>query len=182
MSKKLVIKGADFSANGFSLRSETEQTTDLFLDDGAQYVYGSAIASGSGVYFYERNNAVVKGNYANYATNPHRVSDQSIIDVEDYTKVTYQGRLSLYSAPNNIYLLYIGFLDSSRNLIGGVCNAPIGAEGFTSECIGPSSSVIEFTRDIPSGCKYIIASCQVGNTSVEGESFKLTLSKEVLDV
>lgn len=181
-SKKLVIKGADFSANGFSLTVVTKEITSLYTSLG-EYVYGNNVELPNGQYIWEdfANNGInFAQRFAGSAINPVWGSSADYIDVEDYTRVTIKSAIASLKVGSNGYGIILGFLDSNKQLLGGLCCAPEGTTGLICECVGYSLSVREFTREIPIGCRYICATAYVNSSSVEGESFKITLAKDVL--
>lgn len=176
MGKSLIIKGADFSANGFNLNVIRKTITKLVNYDGIE-VTEPTIRSES-IYFYEHSTTgemLGASNLASSAsTNRYSYTAMDLIDVEDYTEVEITTRVDqgTYQKVGGLAVLF--FLDSSMNLIGGLSSATQDLPNSVCERVGISDAYRTFVRNIPFGAKYIVCTCQ---DKIGYNNFKLELRK-----
>lgn len=174
MGMKMIIKGADFSENGFTYEVVEKVITTLKKADGTEFTLPQELEKSEGVYFYEDTGKTLKNgsNLANAASTSKFNETENFIDVEDYTDATITSANNVTPAGVVAGAAILFFLDSDKNLIGGISNAKVGSDTLT-EAVGQSAQLRTFTRKIPANCRYIV--CTHNPTILEG--FKLVLRK-----
>lgn len=180
MGKKLVIKGADFSANGFHFEIVKKEVTKLVKKDGSEVSQGDTIDKADSVYYYEQAN---KGYLAAGSNFGGAVSTSSSfaaggavdIDVEDYTDAEVTSTLVIPGQSSIAGVAIMFFLDSSKNIIGGFST---GDSVKGCQNVGASDTERTFSMKIPARSKYVV--CTVCQLSGVVPYFKLTLSKKVV--
>jgi hypothetical protein len=177
MGKKLVIKGADFSVNGFTYEVVTKNITTLYKSDGTVLSQGETLQSSDTRYFYETTSGELKqgGNISKICVSTSSSITSTFVDVEDYThaEVTTICNINPASIIKGAAIMF--FLDSSMNIIGGFSTGD-----SLCGCLnkGASNDLRTLSMDIPTGSKYVVCTyCSATNTV---EDFKLTLSKEII--
>lgn len=174
MGKSLIIQGADFSLNGFKYTEVKKTVTDLYNYQGVKIVdWATQMASGSnGVYYYEAANAVLgKG------TSLTNIASTLLIDAEDYTIAKVHTMCGTGATGVVLGCAIMLFLDINQKIIGGYSTASVGATGIVSEGVGVINNMTDFSKEIPSGCKYIVCTVSGTNISTLFTQFKLELSK-----
>jgi hypothetical protein len=179
MGKKLVIKGADFSENGFVFELVKKEITTLYKSDGAVASPNGAIINTETRYFYEyaTSGALTQGtnlSKACYSTSPD--ISGTFVDVEDYTDAEVTSICNFGPSGNIAGFAIMFFLDSSKNIIGGLSTGD-SQVGCVNK--GASSELRTFKMSVPAGSKYVVCTfCSNASTNVG--DFKLTLSKKVI--
>lgn len=178
MGKSLIIKGADFSKNGFTYRYETLDVNTLYYKGtGQASLIQNAnewpVAEADGKVWYNAthdNTYTLLGGFQNSCVFKR-------YPVGDYTKV----KVRTVCANRGDYLI-LGCVDSNEKLLGGFIAAfPERYKGVILTPVGHADGYREFEMNIPEGTAYIIATFNdttTGNYSPFGENgFKVTLSK-----
>ncbi len=160
MGRKLIIKGADFSANGIEVIAK--RYTSLVDKNGDVVEVGTTLAKEITAYFYYRTDVNVLARGASYPTSIACSSTlNDLIEVEEYThaKITSTTTLQmLISNPKWISPIML-FLDENKKLLGGFSSEPedTSLENVPNvEFVGKSNDERTFEMDIPSGAKYVV--------------------------
>jgi hypothetical protein len=174
MGKSLIIKGADFSENGFKYEEVKTTISDLYNYQGVKITdWAVQMASGSnGVYYYEKEGALLgKG------TGLANIASTLLIDVEDYeiANVYNMCEIGPYGIVLGVAIML--FLDSTQKVIGGFSTANIGATNVVSEGVGQVNTLTSFSKNIPVGTKYAVCSFRGTNAATLFTQFKLDLIK-----
>lgn len=177
MGKSLIIKDADFSNNGFRYQEVTKTITDLYNKSGSKVTDWSVQMSliSQTIYYSEKAGAVlgVGSNYSNAAST-------LLIDVEDYQSATVHTKCGVAAGPTVLGCAVMLFLDANQNVIGGYSTAPVGATNVISQGVGTVSVLTDFTKEIPSNCKYVVCTFHGADASETFTKFKLELKKYAL--
>lgn len=178
MGKSLVIKGADFSKNGFTYGYETLDVNTLYYKGTGQAtliqnVNEWPVAEADGKVWY---NATHDNTYTLLGSCENSCVFKRY-PVGDYTKV----KVRTVCANRGDYVI-LGCVDANDKLLGGfVTTLPEGYKGVILTPVGFADGYREFEMNIPEGTAYIIATFNdtaTGNYSPFGENgFKVTLSK-----
>lgn len=178
MGKSLVIKGADFSKNGFTYNYETLDVSTLYYKGtGQASLVQNAnewpVSNTDGRAFYAINNT--------YSL----ISDsQNCLVFKQYPIGDYQ-RVKIRTVANlaGRYVI-LAFLDSNSNILSGFCTTQ-GVGDIPLTPVGKEAGYREFEMDVPEGAVSIIGGFyedENGLTSpFEENGFKVTLSKVSLD-
>ena len=175
MGKKLVIKGADFSENGFVYELVKREITTLYNTNGATVATGDSVQAADSVYYYEHTNgSLQKG--SGFAGACSTAYNTTYIDVEDYTdaEIITTCNIEPYQGISGGAVMF--FLDANKAIIGGLST---GASSHGCVNVGYSNTEITRSMKIPEGARYVV--CTAVNTSTKKvPNFKLTLSKKVI--
>ena len=192
MNKKIIITGADFHINGYQYKAVTKVENTLYSYTGEIINSDEALSnmnSGkNGVYWYEKyglsnikHGSVITDIMS--TVKGHTINDETCIVVpEGYTRATITTKCDTYAPMNDNLkgLIVIAFLDSNEKLLGGISTVDIVdpsiiEEKYITELVPKSNEVRTFTREIPDGCKYIVA-----NTN-DYKTFKIILSGTIVE-
>lgn len=179
MGKSLIIKGADFSSNGFKYTKVIKTVTDLYNYQNVKIEDWSVqmATPSNGVYYSEKANAVLgKGTALN------GTASTLLIDVEDYTHAKVYTKCNIPyspSAPSVLGVAIMLFVDSNNKIIGGYSTANVNSSNTISEGVGAINTMTYFEKEIPTGCRYVVCTFNGTNASTLFESFKLELKKYV---
>lgn len=178
MGKSLIIKGADFSTNGFTYEYESEVVKKLYYKGTGQ---GSLVedvnvwpvANADGRIFY---NSAHDDNYYMLTSGVNCLVFKKY-PVGDYIKV----KVRTVCALGGDYVI-LACLDSNEKLLGGfVTTSPSYSGSIVLTPVGEANGYREFEMDIPEGTTHVIAGfydTTDGNYSPFGENgFAVTLSK-----
>lgn len=186
MGKKLVIKGADFSENGFVYEIVKKEITSLYDKEGNLVTQSSEYLSANGWYYYEQTvDGVLKNTGYNNASTIALCTTQKsgggdvFVDVEDYTDAEIITRCNLGPVSIIAGVAVLFFLDSTYNIIGGFSTGD-SLDGCVN--VGASDTLRTFRQKVPAGCKYCVASVftSSANAATIFDDFKITLSKKVI--
>lgn len=174
MGKKLVIKGADFSENGFVVEIVKKEITDLYNRSGG--LVETTTTAAESFYFYEASNGNLGGggNLAGQMIT-RKGEFGADIDVEDYTDAEIQTRQGQGPIGSVAGVGVMFFLGANRQIIGGLSTGN-SQRGCTN--VGASFEQRTFSMKIPAGAKYVL--CTASGTIGTSLNFKLTLSKKVV--
>ena len=186
MGKSLVIKNADFSANGFTYteQSVTYGLSSLMDKTGAAIEDVTTIAIANGNWWYEQQTSAGSGVFrlmsatnlnglasTSYATSQggDDPTPVSAIEVGDYEFAEVTTKLDISTQGSGIVtgLAIMFFLDADKLLIGGLSTGNNTISGTKCEQVGAVANVTTFKRAIPSGCKYILCSTQTNDFSLK---------------
>lgn len=188
MGKSLIIKGADFSANGFKYGVETKVYNTWYDKDGiATPVTALPLTDKSrGIYYMVdtssgNNYRIVKSEWGDYLIT-------GFLDVEGYDSLTYKGYVPFTNSIANRGICALAFFDRAESNP----NIPIwfaanndsagsltvgGANGKCAYLIG-EGGVKELTIDIPQGAKYVVATVRRDSENMITEA-SITLKRVV---
>lgn len=176
MGKSLVIKGADFSKNGFTYTYETLDVSTLYYKGTGQasLVQNTnvwPVSNTDGRAFYTVNNS-----YALVKDSPNCLVFKQY-PIGDYKRVKIRTVANLAGT----YVI-LAFLDSDSNILAGFCTTRIEGETLLIP-VGKEAGYREFEMYVPDGAVNIIGGFYEdanGLTSpFEENGFKVTLSKIV---
>lgn len=174
MGKSLIIKGADFSKNGFTYKYETLDVNTLYYKGTGQasLVQNTNIwpvSNTDGRSFYE-----VGDTYSLVFNSPNCLVFKQY-PIGDYTRVKIR---TVANLTGNYVIL--AFLDSDSNILAGFCTTALEGKIHLTP-VGKEAGYREFEMDVPEGAVSIIGGFyeeQNGLTSpFEENGFKVTLSK-----
>lgn len=178
MGKSLIIKGADFSKNGFNYEYETKEVNTLYYK-----------GTGTATLVINENEWPVAKEYGKAWYNATHDNTYTLLGkcqnscvfkrypVGDYTKV----KVRTVCANAGDYVI-LGCVDANEKLLGGfVTTSPNYSGNIVLTPVGFADGYREFEMNIPEGTVDVIASFNdtiEGNYSPFGDSgFKVTLSK-----
>lgn len=177
MGKKLVIKGADFSANGFTYEIVKKEVTALYDKNGNAVAMGDTVASSSSRYFYEKTEtgALSEGSALVGTASTSSGLSGTFVTVEDYTdaEVTTTNSFGPSGVIAGVAVMF--FLDSTKKILGGFSTGD-SIKGCTN--VGTSLSERTLSMKVPAGSVYVV--CTVYNNGGTIPYFKLTLSKKIM--
>ena len=174
MGKSLVIKGADFSKNGFTYGYETLDVNTLYYKGTGQVSLVQntnewPVSNTDGRYFY-----------ANSDTYSLLLNSQNCLVFKQYPIGDYK-RVKIRTVANvaGRYVI-LAFIDSNEKILSGFCTTASDGETLLTP-VGKEAGYREFEMDVPDGAVNIIGGFYEdanGLTSPFGENgFKVTLSK-----
>lgn len=154
MGKSLIIKGADFSANGFRY---SEVVTDASTLYGANETvitsenWADLATSSNGQFACEETDGTFALSYG-VKYNAYAKADCSQAD-----KVVVKTRAA--SPPQSIYYGFaiILFTDAQDNIVGGYTNAPTESTSPSGKTtpLGLDTTFKEYEANVPAGAKYV---------------------------
>lgn len=177
MGKKLIIKGADFSANGFHYETVKKEITALYKYDGTLAQVGDDVPGTDGLYVYENTSGEIKyGSSLAGAVSTKSGYDGDNIEVEDYTDAEVKSVNTI--APQGVIAgsAIMFFLDENGGIIGGLSTGD-SLKGCVNK--GTSQEERTFSMKVPASAKYVVCTVRAYQGGVV-PAFKLTLSKTVL--
>lgn len=178
MGKSLVIKGADFSKNGFTYNYETLDVNTLYYKGTGQ----ASLVQNTNV--WPVSNTDGRSFYAAGDTYSLIINSPNCLVFKQYPIGDYQ-RVKIRTVANlaGKYVI-LAFIDSDYKVLSGFCTTS--REGETPLTpVGKEAGYREFEMDVPEGAVSIIGGFyedENGLTSpFEENGFKVTLSKVSLD-
>lgn len=178
MGKSLIIKGADFSTNGFTYEYDSTVVKKLYYKGTGQgslvedvNVWPVADADGKGFYNLAHDN-----NYTLLLSGANCLAFKKY-PVGDYTNV----KVRTVAALGGDYVI-LACLDSNEKLLGGfVTTSPSYSGSIVLTPVGEANGYREFEMDIPEGTTHVIAGfydTAAGSYNPFSENgFAVTLSK-----
>lgn len=178
MGKALIIKGADFSANGFHYQTVRREITTLYDYTGNVKTTVADLPVSQAVYFYEDSSThalAVGGSLGGAVSTSNGLGNRTYVEVEDYKKAIVTSRVSVGGSGVIGGLAVLFFLDENLNIVGGL------SSGNSNTCrnVGLSNELRTFEVDIPATAKYAVAT-MMGNETIDLSNFKLVLEKQVI--
>ena len=176
MGKSLVIKGADFSKDGFTYKYDTLDVSTLYYKGTGQASLVQnenvwTVSNTDGRCFYEF------GDTYNLLLNSPNCLVFKQYPIGDYQRVKIRTVANL--AGNYVIL---AFLDGNSNILAGFCTTALSGKIHLTP-VGKEAGYREFEMDVPEGAVNIIGGFyedENGLTSpFEENGFKVTLSKVV---
>lgn len=178
MGKSLIIKGADFSKNGFTYNYETLDVSTLYYKGTGQAslvqnanVWPVSNTDGRSFYATDNTYSLVSNSLNCLVFKPYPIGDYKRVKIR--TVANLRGR----------YVI-LAFLDSNSNILSGFCTTSLEGETPLTP-VGKEAGYREFEMDVPEGAVSIIGGFyedENGLTSpFEENGFKVTLSKVSLD-
>lgn len=175
MGKSLIIKGADFSANGMQYES---------IDTIVNKLYGKGTGQGSLVEINSSEWPLPEADGRVYYNASHGndyyllknmqyglVSNKVAVGDNDHVKVRTKCELG------GDYVI-MACIDSNEVMLGGYVTTSGAVETFLTKA-GAAIGWREFEMDIPEGTTHVIATyiCSDGSTPFGNDGFKITLTK-----
>lgn len=176
MGKSLIIKGADFSKNGFTYKYETLDVNTLYYKGTGQ----ASLVQNANV--WPVSNTDGRCFYATNNTYSMLLDSQNCLvfkkyPIGDYKKVKIRTVANLVGS----YVI-LAFIDSNDNILSGFCTTST-SNNTPLTPVGKEAGYREFEMDVPNGAVNIIGGFYEdanGFTSpFEENGFKVTLSKIV---
>lgn len=177
MGKKLIIKGADFSANGFHYEMVKKEITTLYKFNGMAATIGENISALDSCYWYEKattGELTLASSLAGAVSTSYNLD--SLVEVEDYTDAEVKSVNSIQPQGIVAGCAIMFFLDENKGIIGGFSTGD-----STKGCVnkGASSDERTFSMKVPASAKYVVCTVRAYPSNVV-PAFKLTLSKHVI--
>ena len=180
MGKSLIIKGADFSANGFKYQEEVTDASTLYIKNNVVLTsenYATLSSSTEGLMAYEKTNGDFIGNSSIVAYTATAKADCSGFDV---VRVKVRNNVNKQSTIQGVALLL--FTDENGEILGGYTTMPendTSPSGVTTGA-GNNTELRTFEMNVPAGAKYVYSTYQ-GTASVtpftSGSEFEMKLVK-----
>lgn len=154
MGKSLIIKGADFSANGFKYSEIVTDASTLYInnDEVLTAENWSTLGTATNSQFVAETTS---GDFMKYAGIKYNAYAKA--DCSDAAKVIVKTRAA--SPVQGIYYGFaiILFTDAQDNIVGGYTNAPIESTSPSGKTtpLGLDTTVKEYQADVPAGAKYV---------------------------
>lgn len=178
MGKKIIVRGADFSQNGFTFTEVKKEYTKLKQYHGEDATYPVSAADSWYTCAFNDNPGVLSLDHTNFGN-----AVSLGVDAEDYTHVKVEGygddiSRATFSIP------IIACVDENNNVLGGIIavdasyssnDAIYLAAGWTVIRGSAATYPSTFEMDIPVGTAKIYTSMVM--TSETQGNFKMTLSK-----
>ena len=179
MGKSLIIKGADFSANGFKYQEEVTDASTLYIKNNVVLTaenYATLSNAAEGMAAYEKTD----GDFNENSILAYTATAKADCSAFDVVRVKVRNNIFKQSTIQGAALLL--FTDVNGNIVGGFTTMPendTSPSGVTTGA-GTSTALRTFEMDVPSGAKYVYSTYQ-GDASVtpftSGYEFEMKLVK-----
>lgn len=180
MGKSLIIKGADFSANGFHYEEVVQDVSTLRIKDNVVLTaenYSTLSDKANTLMAYENN----AGSFIE-ATNLIAYTATAKADCEGWEKVRVKVRSNIYPQSTIAGVAALLFTDANNNVVGGITTMSSGStspSGKTSG-VGIADTLRTFELAVPEGAKYVYSTYR-GTSSItpftEDYEFEMKLVK-----
>lgn len=154
MGKSLIIKGADFSANGFKF-------TEVITDASTLYINNDEVLTNENwptLATYTNSQFVAETTSGSFTKNYGiKYNAYAKADCSDAVKVRVKTRAASPVQSSYYGFAIILFTDAQDNIVGGYTNAPTESTSPSGKTIplGVDFTVKEYEADVPEGAKYV---------------------------
>lgn len=179
MGKNLIIKGADFSANGFLYHEVVTDASTLYMAGDIVVTAGNfadtATATNSMLVGELTDGTLSIGGGSKYGVSAKA-------DCSGYEKVSVKTIPNFTPQASYYGFAVLLFTDESGNIVGGLTNAAAGSTSPSgkTEGVGQSGTLTSFECAVPSGAKYVYSTFRGGATVSPfdaGSTFEMKLYK-----
>ncbi len=154
MGKSLIIKGADFSANGFKYSEVITDVSTLYIKNDEVLTADNwpTLSSSANSKFAAESTSGTLLLGTGIAYNAYAKADCSNAD-----KVVVKTRAAAPPQYTFYGFAIILFTDEQGNIVGGYTNAPIGSTSPSGKTtpLGIDATIKEYEANVPTGAKYV---------------------------
>lgn len=183
MGKSLIIKGADFSANGFRYTEVVTDASTLYINNDAvatQENWSTLDTASNSKAAYESSS----GSFQFIAG--YKYTAYAKADCSDAQKVTVKTRAAAPPQSTIYGVAIILFTDAGGNIVGGLTNADVDSTSPSGKTtpVGTSTDFKEYEASVPANAKYVYSVFCGGNMGsgtvspfATGTTFEMKLIK-----